>query len=254
MLGANPAALKLGADVERVGDVDGEHDRAPPFAELEPVRDEIADQLGNIHPPGQFDLDVIAVARMDALKVWPDGGIDAAADEMALDDQVGSLRSFHDLGEVTAETATITTTWRGSQPEQLGIGIVLDNLAVGVGGGVVAFVDDDQVGRRHRHCVRPHPAGPQSGYRGHLNAFHRTKPVIGPGNDDAVTDTVGAQLPAGLDDDLATMGEEENTAVLLGGMLGDGGSHHRLAAARRRDEDHLVADASAASVSVTTLS
>ena len=158
---------------------------------------------------------------------------------MALHNQLGNLRSFNDLGEVSAETAAIAATWRGGQPEHFGFGIVLDNLAVGVRGGVVAFVDDNQVCRRHRHCVRAHTADPQCRYRGHLHAFHRTKPVVSAGHDDPVPNAIGLQLARSLIVISRRWARKRTPRCCSAARLAIAAPITVLPAGRR-DEDHLL--------------
>ena len=72
-----------------------------------------------------------------------------------------------------------------------------------------------------------------------LHRLHR--PRIDARHDYPVPDTVGRELGAGMKDDFAAMGQEQNGLVLLNPTLDDGGRDLGSAGAGRGDEQHLAA-------------
>ena len=54
---------ELVADVDAVLDADGEADGLPALAELVPMGDDVADQLGRVHALGELALDIVAARR-----------------------------------------------------------------------------------------------------------------------------------------------------------------------------------------------
>jgi hypothetical protein len=72
-----------------------------------------------------------------------------------------------------------------------------------------------------------------------LDAFHR--PRIDAGHDDAVPHIVGGELRARLQDDLATVSEEQDGLEPIDPVLDDGAGDLGLAGSGRRNEEHLAA-------------
>jgi len=92
-------------------DAAGEGDGLAALAVLEPMRDDVSDELVPIHPLGELGLDVIASLRFDAAKIRIDRRIDPRPHQVALLDQVRHLRTLDHGLEDAAETATIATAW-----------------------------------------------------------------------------------------------------------------------------------------------
>src|SRR3984893_13883188 len=153
MCGSDPGLVELVADVQRVLNIDREANRLPLLAELVPVADDVADEIVAVHPFGELGLDIIADAGFDALQVRVDRSEYACPDQIPLRDQFGDLRTFDDDVEDAAQAATVTAAWRGSQADQDGVGICVDDLAVSGRRTVVALVDNEQVGGRQLHAI-----------------------------------------------------------------------------------------------------
>ena len=115
---------------------------------LVPVANDVADQLGAIHPVGELVLDVVAEPGMHAFQVGLDRRIDPRRHQPTALDQVGHLRAFDDGFKDAAEPATIAPARRGGEPQHDGIGIGRDDFAVGAGRAMVSLVDHQQVGGR----------------------------------------------------------------------------------------------------------
>ena len=84
-----PALTELIADMDAVADAAGEGDGLAALAVLEPVRDDVADELVRVHPLGKLGLDIVARLRSDAAQIGIYRRIDLRLDEIALLDQVG---------------------------------------------------------------------------------------------------------------------------------------------------------------------
>jgi hypothetical protein len=146
--------------MQRVLDVDGEANRLPLLAELVPVADDVADEIVAVHPFGELGLDIVADAGLDALQVRFDRSEHTGPDQIFLRDQFGDLRTFDDDVEDAAQAATVTAARRGSQADQYGVGIGVDDLAVSGRRTVVRLVDNEQVGGRQLHAIAPHGPRP----------------------------------------------------------------------------------------------
>src|SRR5262245_312266 len=94
-----------------MSDATGEGHCPAVFAVLEPVRDDVADQLVAIHAIGELTLDVVARDGAHALQVWIDRGVDARPDQMTLLDQRRDLWAFDHHREDAAEATAIAATW-----------------------------------------------------------------------------------------------------------------------------------------------
>ena len=103
-------------------------------------------------------------------------------------------------------------------------------ILIGPGGRVMAFIDDDEIGRRQIHGLALDGAPMQRLDRCDLHALKRTR--RNPGLDDAVADAVRAQLVAGLRRDLAAMRQHQNILVELDRRPDDGRGDDRLARCR----------------------
>ena len=115
MLGAHAGGDELIAQMNRVLHVDREGDSLAPLAELQPMRDDIADQFRLIHAIGELDFDIVAGLDLDAFQIWSCWCIYPGPDQVLAFDQFGDLRELDDLLEDPTEPSTITSTWRCSQ-------------------------------------------------------------------------------------------------------------------------------------------
>src|SRR5215471_11885537 len=82
----------------------------PALAELVPMRDDVADQFRVIHPGGEFVLDIVTVADMDAAQVRRDRRVDSGLNQPVLPDEVWDLRALDHGGEDPAESAAVAAT------------------------------------------------------------------------------------------------------------------------------------------------
>ena len=80
--------------MDRVADAAGEGDGLAALAVLEPVRDDVADELVLVHPLGKLRLDVVARLCSNAAQIRVYRRVDLSLDEIALLDQVGDLRGL----------------------------------------------------------------------------------------------------------------------------------------------------------------
>jgi hypothetical protein len=107
-------------------------------------------------------------------------------------------------------------------------------LAVSTRRAVVSFVDDQQLGGWQLDLSGSHCAGIKRLDRGDLHSLGR--PAWKTGLNDAVVDPETEQFPRRLLDQLAAVGEEENTQAFRGCLPDDGASDDRFAGAGGRDK------------------
>src|SRR5215469_393752 len=132
MFGAYIRTDKLVFHVDRMRNIAGEGDGLFALAELVPMGNDIADELGVVHSGGKFGLDIVTVADMDAAQIRLDRRVDAALDQpTALLDEVRDLRALDHGGEDPAESAAVAATGCGRESDQDGIGVGFDQLAPG---------------------------------------------------------------------------------------------------------------------------
>ena len=124
------------------------------------------------------------------------------------------------------------------KPKQDRVGVCVDDLAVRLSRAVMAFIDQQQLGRRQVHVLPLHGARPECLDAAHLHELERAR--LHTGEDDPVGNTVGAQLVAGMRDDLAAMRDDEHTAAAFDDRLDDSRADDGLAGAGRRDEDDAL--------------
>jgi len=129
-----------------VADAAGEGHGLAALAVLEPMRDDVSDELVPIHPLGELGLDVVAGLRSDAAQIGVERRVDPRLDQIALLDQVGHLRALDHGLEDAAEPTTIATAWRGREPEHDGVRVGLDQFLIGHGAGVMRLIDDQEIG------------------------------------------------------------------------------------------------------------
>ena len=206
-----------------------ERDSLPALAVLVPVRDDVTDQVGPVHPRSQLAFDVITGDRADATQIRIDRRVYPRPHQIAASDQLGDLRRFDQRFEDPTKAATVAAARRGRQPDQNCVGIAFDDFAVAARGRVMHFIDDQQPGRGQRNWHNgARVADPKGLDRGDLDVFECAR--LHSRLDDAVRDSVTAQFRAGLLDDFTTMRQHQRTAALLCNALDQGGCDHRLAA------------------------
>jgi hypothetical protein len=214
-----PGAHEFVADVDAVADAAGEGHGLAALAILEPVRDDVADELVPIHALGELGLDVVAGLRLDAAQIRIDWRVDPRLHQVPLLDEVGDLRALDHRVEDAAEPATIATAWCCGESKNDRVGICLDDLLIGHGPGVVGLVDDQEIGERHEHNARPDRARMQRLDRGDLHRSHRPQLLLVARLDDAVRDAASGQLVRSLVHDLTPVGDHEHAT----GASGDDG-------------------------------
>jgi hypothetical protein len=133
--------------------VDSEGHRLPALAVLVPVGDNVADELGTIHPLGELGFDVVATLDADAEQVRLRRREASDRHQVFLGDQFRDLRTLDHGLEYAAEAAPVAPTWRGCQAEQHRIGVRLDDPPISFRRAVVTLIYDQQVGRRQLHLV-----------------------------------------------------------------------------------------------------
>ena len=109
------------------------------------------------------DLDVVALTGVDAFAGRGGWGVDAGLDQKAEVDELLDLRRLDHGLERAAEAAAVAPAGRCRQADDLGVGIGLDDLAIGSRAAVVRFVDHHDVGQR-QSCLAAHTARPQRLY------------------------------------------------------------------------------------------
>ena len=141
--------------------------------------------------------------------------------EVLQPDQLGDLRPFNQTIENIAEASAVLAAGRGREANELRVGIVIDDIAIGARRDVVSLIDEHDVSRRS------FTATVQRLDRGHLHAARGVDRVTG--QDDARLDAEQHQLVAGLMYELAAMGDEKD--VPIDGLPDDFGGDERLARA-----------------------
>src|SRR5262249_33640397 len=99
------------SDVDAVADAAGEGDSLAVLAVLEPVRDDVADELVPIHALGELGLDIVAGLSPDAAQIGIDRRVHPGLHQIPLLDQVGHLWALDHGLEDAAETTAVTTAW-----------------------------------------------------------------------------------------------------------------------------------------------
>src|SRR4029077_18469228 len=112
--GAHASLNELVADVDAVADAAGEGDDLAALAILEPVGDDVADELVPIHPLGELGLDIVAGLRPDAAQIRLDWRVYSRLHQVPLLDEIGDLRALDHGLEDAAETAAVAAAWRCS--------------------------------------------------------------------------------------------------------------------------------------------
>ena len=85
------------------------------------------------------------------MQIGVDRRIDAGRGQETLLDEFADLWALDHGLEDAAEAAAVATAWRGSEPEQNGIRIALDDRSVTLRDDVMAFIDDDEAGLGQFH-------------------------------------------------------------------------------------------------------
>src|SRR5205807_1210286 len=120
--------------------------------------------------------------------------------ELALN-QLWHWRAFDQHLEGAAEAATISTARGCRDPDNGGLGIEVEQAAIGPSGAVVRLVNDDQISRRQLDRRCPDSATVHGPNRADLHGLAEARRETG--QKDAVIDTSGIKLRAGLGDQLA---------------------------------------------------
>ena len=107
MFGADSGLYEFIAQINRMGDADGEANGLPAFGKFVPVGNDVADQLRAIHPVGQLLFVIVAGDGSDAFQVWVNRRIDARTDKIASRDQVGDLRTLDQRFEEAYSSAAV---------------------------------------------------------------------------------------------------------------------------------------------------
>jgi hypothetical protein len=113
VFGAHLRLQKLIFDVDRMRDVDAEHQGLPSLAVSVPVGDDVADQIVAVHAIGKLLDDVIPLPGLDTLQIGSGRRVIDRGDQTAPLDQFGDLRTFDKLVKEVAQSSPITPTWRG---------------------------------------------------------------------------------------------------------------------------------------------
>ena len=69
MLSLYPGSDELVLDVDAVGNVNAKHQSLSPLAVLVPIGNNVADQVGTVHPIGELLLGVVSGDGLDALQI-----------------------------------------------------------------------------------------------------------------------------------------------------------------------------------------
>ena len=109
MFSGNASVQELIADGDRVRHINGEGDGSALLAVFMPMFDNVADQLGGVHPAGELRDDVVALLGSHAFEIGIDGRIDSGFHEIAANNQFRDLRRLNHHVEQIAETSTVAT-------------------------------------------------------------------------------------------------------------------------------------------------
>src|SRR5262245_44433596 len=112
MLGPDAGSHQLVADMDAMLDADRERYRAPALAVLQPMLDDVADQLAGIHPALELADDVVALPGLDATQIRIDRRVHPRLDQEAANDEFRDLRALDHGVEDVAEPSTVAATWR----------------------------------------------------------------------------------------------------------------------------------------------
>ena len=154
-----------------------------------PVARDVADQIGAIDALRELTLDVIAALDLNAAYIRSGWRINFGPDEETALDQLWHRRAFHQHLEDVAEAAPIPTTRGCRDPDHRGLGIGIEQAAIGPRGAVVRLIDDDQIsrGQLDRRC--PDRSTVHGPHRANLHGLAEARWKAG--QQDAVIDTSG---------------------------------------------------------------
>src|SRR5262249_51311674 len=122
-----------------------------PFAVLEPMLDDVADQLRPVHAVFELALDVVASPRLNATQIRLWRSVDARRHEEPETYQFLYLRPLYDAVKETAEPATIAARGCRRETKPQGVRVGVHNLLIGASRGVVSFIDHAKRGWRQLH-------------------------------------------------------------------------------------------------------
>ena len=174
------------------------HDGRAALGEPVPVAYDIADQLALIHALDKLSLDVIPALDANPGQIWPRGRIDDGWNKEPALYQLCDRRPFNQYLEGIAETAPIAPARRCGNPDDDGIRVGIQQIAVCARRGMMRLIDKDDLSLgqlNYRGPDRPAMRGPN---RGDLHGFIRAMRKAGQQN--AVFDTGCVELGAGLCD------------------------------------------------------
>src|SRR5215207_198100 len=200
--------------------------------------DDIANQLRAIHALGELRLGIVPGLGADPRQVRLHGRIAARPHQVFLLDQRRDLRALDDFLEDTSEPAAVAPARRRGQAKHHGVGVGGDNFLIAQRWAVVGLVDDRQIGIGQLHDFAVHGPGPQGLHRRDLHALGQ----VGrdPRLDDSVREAAVTQLRAGLRDDLAAVGQNENRLMLGAEGSDDLGANDGFPRARWGNQDDAL--------------
>ena len=220
--GADAGLLEFLGDMNGVFHAGREDDGLPALRQAPPILDDRPDERLFVHPLRELILRVISHPNFDAGEVRRRGSIVFYWDQEA---RLGELRDRRATDHVIvyfSEPSAVSTAGRRRQAQDGRLGIRIDQMSIGLREGPMAFVEDDQVGRREMHPILFDRSSPESLDRGDLDLMDHVG--LAPGHNDSVGDAEPFQLVGALIDQLPAVGQEQDVLFLGDGVLYDLGS------------------------------
>ena len=198
------------------------------------VADRVAGDGRLVHALGH--LGAVEVARHGAHACHVHGlrGVVDRAAEEALTDEVGDLGATDQVVEHLPESLAVEALRSRGHAEHPGFGPLLDDARPCSCGGVVGFVDDDQV--RRQDAVEPAHESLDAGDLRQLMAVGRE-----PCGDESVRHVHGSKRAVALLQELGAVDEDERAVALGGGAGRHVGEHDGFAGACRGDQQGTLA-------------
>ena len=103
----------------------------------------------------------LASSLLGRLSVGPARCIDPRRNEETVTGQFGDAWAFDQHVEDIAEAATVAPTGRCGKADEDRVGVFLEKSLIGGGAGVMAFVNEHQIGFRQVDSPRPHSSSMQ---------------------------------------------------------------------------------------------
>src|SRR5262245_45872324 len=212
---------------------------------LEPARNDVGNEFAAVHAIAELQFVVVAGDGLDAAEIRIDRRENLGRHQIALVDQRLDLWGLDQDLEHATETAVIAPAGRGGHTEKDRVGILIYDRPIAARDDVMRLVDDDELGRRQRHRLRPDGTAMQCLYRTDLGRAHWAR--VDAGLHDAISvrgtavrDAVRLKLVAGLPDDLPPVRDDDDALALVDrplddrrhdhGLAGGGGRHQQDAA------------------------